>query len=99
MKPYAKKFYNSKEWYRCRNTYAKKVNHLCERCLSFGIYSVGEIVHHIKPITPENINDPNITLNFDNLEMLCRKCHMKRHENYFKRYGFDEEGNLINYEN
>ena len=51
------------------------------------------------PKRPYNITDPNITLNWDNLEALCRTCHQNEH---FitgcvtaKGVGFDEDGNLI----
>ena len=79
-KAFAKSFYSSKAWQTCRNEYAKKVHHLCENCLKQGIYKPGEIVHHKIEVTPLNINRPEITLNHNNLEMLCRECHKKRHE-------------------
>lgn len=80
-KEFAKKFYSSKAWQDCRNEYATKVHHLCENCLRKGIYKPGEIVHHIIEITPLNIDNPEVTLNFANLEMLCRDCHSKVHDN------------------
>lgn len=55
----------------------------------------GEIVHHKRYITPKNINDPKVTLNFRNLELLCRDCHNKEHSCKAKRYSFDEKGNII----
>ena len=96
-KEYAKAFYNSSAWIKCKNSYIKSVHGLCERC-----GEPGYIVHHKKYITPKNINDPNITLNHDNLEYLCLDCHNKEHEfNREKRRitakgtCFDKEGNLI----
>jgi hypothetical protein len=59
-------FYTSKEWVACREAYAASVFYLCERCKR-----PGYIVHHKNPITDENVSDPNITLNWDNLELLC----------------------------
>ena len=79
-KPYARKFYSSKAWQDCRNEYAKRRNHLCEDCLRRGIYRPGEIVHHKIELDPVNIERPEVALNFDNLELLCRECHAKRHE-------------------
>lgn len=72
-------FYNSKAWKRCRATYRKSVGNLCEKCLSKGIYTPGEIVHHLNHITPETVSNPNVTLSFDNLELLCRRCHAEEH--------------------
>lgn len=93
MKEFAKGFYKSKAWQSTRSAYAKSVGGLCERCLSSGIYSTGEIVHHKQPITPDNINDSRITLSWDNLELLCRDCHGKAHGDK-KRYKVDEMGRV-----
>lgn len=78
-RPFAKKFYSSKAWQDCRNTYAERVGGLCENCLKRGIYKPGVIVHHVIEITPENIERPEIVLNYDNLELLCRECHAEVH--------------------
>ena len=94
MKPYAKKFYNSAAWKRCRKAYFNMKHGLCERCSN-----TGKIVHHKNYITPENINDPEITLNFKNLELLCQDCHNREHHEQYgvTAYGlmFDEYGDLI----
>lgn len=95
MKEYASAFYKSKAWQRCRDGYAKSVGYLCERCMRHGIYKHGDIVHHKKYITPENISDPDITLNWDNLELLCRECHAEEHGKKQKRYKVDEYGRVI----
>ena len=78
-KGFSKKFYNSKEWKQCRASYISSVNHMCERCIKKDIYRVGYIVHHIKHLTPLNIDNPDITLNFDNLEYVCLECHNDEH--------------------
>lgn len=72
---YARGFYNSPEWRRCRKAYIQSVFGLCERCSR-----PGDIVHHKTYITPDNIDDPDITLNHDNLELLCHDCHNKEHK-------------------
>ena len=79
-KAFAKKFYSSKAWQACRNEYARDRHYLCENCLRKGIYRAGEIVHHKIELDPININNPEITLNFNNLELLCRDCHAAMHE-------------------
>ena len=68
---------------------------MCERCLAHGLYIPGEIVHHKIHLTPENISDPNVSLNFDNLELLCRNCHADEHTRLKKRYRFDENGRCL----
>ena len=96
MKEYAAQFYSSQAWKRCRQAYRKQARGLCERCLTKGIYRPGEIVHHIKHITPENIMDPAVTLNPDNLQLLCRDCHAEIHQQKTnRRYKLDELGRVV----
>jgi len=61
--------------------------------------SRAEEVHHIIELTPENISDPTITLNPDNLISLCHNCHTKETKGYdgdiIKGYCFDENGQVI----
>lgn len=97
MKEYAKTFYKSKAWQRCRAGFVKNKRGLCEVCLARGQYNPGVIVHHKIHLTPENINDPDITLNYDNLQLLCRDCHALMHKN-LKRYRVDELGRVISRE-
>lgn len=79
-KAFAKAFYSSKAWQDCRNEYMTKVHHLCEECLSDGIYKPADIVHHVVELTPANINCPEITLNHNNLQAVCRDCHGAKHD-------------------
>lgn len=96
-KKWAEAFYNSKAWQRCRATLiSNRVNldgGLCEICHEVP----GYIVDHIQELTPENIDDPNVTLNLDNLQYVCKKCHDKKH-GYFcgneRGYFFDDDGQL-----
>ena len=44
-------------------------------------------------MTPENINDPAVSLAWGNLELLCRECHGKAHGDV-KRYKVDEMGHV-----
>jgi hypothetical protein len=93
MKPWAKRFYKSKAWRQCRDAYFASVHGLCERC-----GGVGKIVHHVDYLTPDNINDPSVTLNFDNLELLCQDCHNREHHGanaVGDGLAFDEDGNLV----
>lgn len=74
-KEFAKAFYRSMAWKKCRRgyiAYRQSIDGgLCEECHE----EVGYIVHHIEPLTPENINNPDITLNFNNLKYDCKDCH------------------------
>lgn len=92
---FAQSFYNSKTWQHTRDAYKRSVGGLCELCWQKGIVRPGEIVHHKNPITPDNINDPNVTLAFDNLELVCRDCHAQLHDRKNRRYKLDELGRVV----
>ena len=95
MKEFAEKFYGSQQWKDCRAAYAASVGNLCERCLKAGMITPGEIVHHKIKLTQSNVSDPSITLNFINLEYLCRFHHAEAHSKSRKRYKVDELGRVI----
>lgn len=90
---FAKDFYESTAWKKTRRAFAKSKLGICERC-----GGVGEIVHHKTYLTPENISDPNISLDWNNLELLCQECHNREHFGESEvREGlrFDESGQLV----
>ena len=90
---YARPFYNSKEWIKCRNSFMQSKHYVCEVC-----NKAATICHHKEPITPSNINDVNITLSWSNLLAVCHDCHQALHgNNSITQEGliFDSEGNLI----
>ena len=88
---FADPFYSSRVWERCRKGYAKKVV-WCERCAKRGLTVPGVEVHHKIRLTPENIHDPSITLNWENLELLCEACHREEHAR--RRWRADESGHV-----
>lgn len=102
-KEYARAFYNSDAWKKTRKAYFGYRLGECERCKReyeqgdrpLDEVKPGFIVHHKKHITPKNINDPRVTLSFDNLELLCEDHHNKEHKGKAKRYRFDKDGNII----
>lgn len=100
-KEYAKAFYKSKAWENCRAGYIKYVGGLCERCLKNGSYNAGVIVHHKIHLNPDNITNPEIALDYNNLELLCMDCHNKEHtedrlkyEKRKKRFSVDSFGRV-----
>ena len=94
MKDFAAGFYKSIVWKRCRDEYINSTGGVCEECLARGIYRPAEIVHHIIEINPQNIQDPKVTLNWDNLQALCRECHAEKHGARVHRYKIDEMGRV-----
>ena len=72
---------------------------LCTKC-----GRPAEEVHHKKHLTPDNIYDPSVSLNMDNLTSLCRECHFEEHRGEHAKghetkqqieYTFDENGYLV----
>ena len=98
-KDFAKAFYNSTRWEKCRAGFiASRIQEdggMCQRCRE----QLGYIVHHKVHLTPLNIKDPEISLSWDNLEYVCKDCHDAEH---LPGHGakatfceFDEEGRPI----
>ena len=86
-------FYNSQSWKKARNNKMASVGYLCEIC-----GEIGEIVHHEIPLTERNLNDHKISLGVDNLQLVCRSCHKRIHDDLDgkgRRIIFDEDGNII----
>lgn len=100
MKEYAKTFYKSVKWIKCRNAYIKTRisidGGICEECKE----AAGYIVHHKETLNPDNILNPDITLNPNKLQYVCKNCH-DRFEGHgvIKRIKplctFDEDGQPI----
>ena len=88
--PEVEKFYKTQTWKKIQQAYKKSRHNICERCGEYG-----DIVHHKVYVTVENINNPEVTMNVNNLELVCRKCHNKEHFAEDSTYSFDEDGNLI----
>lgn len=97
---FSKGFYSTKTWQDCRNRYAAMRGWLCEDCMKRGLYKPGVEVHHIEELTPLNIHRPEVTLNFDNLVLLCRECHKARHDKRLRdrRYTIAPDGEVITHE-
>ena len=97
---FAEAFYKRSPWLRCKNAYIKNRimidGGICEECGSRS----GYIVHHKILLTADNINNPQVSLNHENLEYVCKRCH-----DLFDGHGvgkahkplcvFDEEGQPI----
>ncbi len=83
-----KAFYKSPAWIRCRDLYRKKANGLCERCLENGMIVPGEHVHHKIYMNEETIKDPALAFGFDNLILLCHRCHDQEHKRKQKRWKY-----------
>ena len=86
-------FYKSDTWKLAREIKIRQANGRCERC-----GAIGEEVHHIIRLNSDNVMDASISINPENLVLLCKDCHNKEHQRFSKEMSFDNEGNLINTE-
>lgn len=96
---FSRKFYDSPLWRRTRKAYIKRVHGLCEECLKHDEVTPGKILHHIDELNASNINEADVTINFDNLIYLCDYHHKKVHgmigETIREGFRFDEHGNIV----
>ncbi len=105
----SRKFYESKAWKRVRLNVCISQACLCSHCgRACYVDGLSEfipkekrligIVHHKEYINDSNVDDESITLNEDNLELLCIDCHNKEHKEEKitrKDLMFDENGQLV----
>lgn len=96
---FAKAFYNSAKWKMCRKAYIEHRKAIdggmCETCHE----APGYIVHHKEELTPENINNPDIALSFQNLKFDCHICHQKENSkdgpSGLVQYEFSTDGEMV----
>lgn len=86
------RFYTSRAWRRCRDAVLADAGGLCELCIKKGLIVPAVHVHHRTPLTPENLNDPAVTLDRRNLMALCEECHAEQHRT--KRWRVDPMGRV-----
>jgi hypothetical protein len=88
------KFYNGTQWRKTSKAYAISVHLQCERC-----GQPGKEVHHKIALTPSNINNPEIAYAWNNLELLCFRCHQRETKGTegVTQDGlmFDDEGQVV----
>jgi len=93
-------FYISWTWRKCKKAFKESKMNLCEKCLARGIIQPGSKeqpleVHHKIPLTQENIRNPEITLGWNNLQLLCKQCHDEEKERKPKRWRVLPDGRVI----
>lgn len=96
MKTWAKQFYHTAAWLSVRDNVLRRDMMLCQDCLKAGRYTPAREVHHIIELTAENVKDPSVSLNPDNLVSLCHGCHQSRHRpgQEERRYTVDKFGRV-----
>lgn len=87
-----RKFYLSVRWEVLRAIKIASVDELCEKC-----DAIGTETHHKIHLTPDNLNNPEISLNQDNFMLLCNEFHNKEYGRFEcnKEYEFDIDGHVV----
>lgn len=88
-KEWAADFYASGAWHRVREYVMRRDRFMCQHCKA-----PATTVHHRIHLTPDNIHDPMISLNPDNLEAVCDDCHKAIHDAERKK-GFNMKPETI----
>lgn len=74
-------FYCRKDYLTLAQACKIKSNGVCAKCGN--VFDINELrPHHIIELTLDNIDDPNITLNPNNIEVLCHNCHNEIHNRF-----------------
>lgn len=86
-------FYNSKEWRSFRQWLINERTNItdgllyCERSGKALLNSFDIVLHHIKPLTVQNVNDTSISLNPSNIMIVSQCAHNEIHA----RFGYCTE--------
>lgn len=86
--PKYKRFYASSEWIRLSQTAMQEAKYTCKDCGAHAGQIIDDApvkleVHHTIPI--QTIEGWPLRYDFDNLEVLCTRCHNNRHGRFIKK--------------
>jgi len=74
-------FYCRREWLQLAHACKIKSGGVCAGCGD--VFDLNDLrPHHKIELTLDNIDDANITLNPDNIEVLCHNCHNLKHARF-----------------
>lgn len=80
-----KRFYLLKPWRDLSYNLKIAAGGKCQRC-DYQVVDIEDykylIGHHKIELTEDNVDDPNISLNPDNIEIVCIWCHNKEHDRF-----------------
>ena len=80
-------FYKSKQWEAFRKVIISERADAdgfvhCAKCGKPILHKYDLIVHHIKELSDSNVNDTSVSLNPDNVECVCFRCHNQVHDRF-----------------
>lgn len=80
-------FYTSKVWRDLAYSLKIQAYGKCQRCGKQVLDFKYLIAHHKENITEENINNIKISLDPNNIEIICHDCHNKEHRRFGNKQG------------
>ena len=80
-------FYTSDRWQKFRATIIADRGPVCAKCGKIIVNPLDCELDHINELSPENVNDVTVSLNSENIQILCHACHDKKHN----RFGHQQE--------
>ena len=75
-----KSFYQSSKWAKFRLAYISKNKPICNICNRFIATAHNITLHHKTELDEVNVDDYTISLNEDNITLLCSGCHNNLHK-------------------
>lgn len=76
------KFYCTQAWQDLSYNSKIAARGKCSRC-GYIADKMSELIgHHKIELTEDNVDDPNISLNRENIEVICQQCHNKQHRRF-----------------
>jgi len=91
--PWAMALYQSRQWRELRQALIIERGLHCQLCGRMVSHPSNLIGDHIEELTPDNVNNPAISLNPDNVQLICEDCHNQKH----KRFGYNTKAAYIVY--
>jgi len=92
FKKWQDKFYHSARWIELRNLIRNRDRMRCRVCGK--LIRGTSIVDHVTEITKDNCKDESITMNPDNLQLLCIDCHNSKTFGKRINYSIDGRGDV-----
>lgn len=93
MREFARGFYHSRAWRDTQAAFMASRCYVCERCSG-----PARIAHHVRHLTPQNVSDLSVALDWSNLMALCIECHNLIHKGggaCAPGVRFDRDGDII----
>jgi hypothetical protein len=75
-------FYASETWIKFRLAIIAERGPVCQKCKRVIGNSIDCTLHHAKELTPENVADASLSLNPENVLVVCHDCHNQIHHRF-----------------